>query len=87
MWTLPAGAQIDVERVARIAALLGVEGDVREVPADQGGGWMVGAADYSTASLTVSSDGMLLAAGGTTRRRCRASTCPACCLSMRSRSP
>lgn len=58
-WTLPAGAQIDVERVARIAALLGVEGDVREVPADQGGGWMVGAADYSTASLTVSSDGML----------------------------
>jgi len=58
-WQLPAGTQVDAERVARMAQLLGVEGDVRELPADQGGGWMVGAADYSTANLNVSKDGML----------------------------
>jgi len=58
-WVLPAGAQPDLARVQQIAALLGVEGDVRELPADQGGGWMIGAADYTTASLTVSTDGML----------------------------
>lgn len=58
-WTLPAGTDVDTARIAEIARLLGVEGDVRELPADQGGGWMVGAADYSTASLTVSTDGMV----------------------------
>ena len=58
-WTLPAGLKVDAATVAKIAALLGVEGDVRQLPADQGGGWMVGAADYSTASLTVANDGML----------------------------
>lgn len=58
-WQLPAGTEVDAERVARMAQLLGVEGDVRELPADQGGGWMVGAADYSTANLNVSKDGML----------------------------
>ena len=58
-WTLPAGATPDVDRIAKLAALLGVEGELREVPADQGGGWMMGAADYSTASLMVSADGML----------------------------
>ncbi|MEI6404009.1 MAG: hypothetical protein WCP59_17680 [Actinomycetota bacterium] len=58
-WTLPAGTKVDAAVVAKIAALLGVEGDVRQLPADQGGGWMVGAADYSTASLTVANDGLL----------------------------
>lgn len=58
-WILPAGATPDVDRIAKLAALLGVEGELREVPADQGGGWMIGAADYSTASLMVSADGML----------------------------
>ena len=58
-WTLPAGTSVDKAVVARIAKLLGVEGDVRQLSADQGGGWMVGAADYSTASLTVTNDGML----------------------------
>jgi hypothetical protein len=58
-WTLPAGTKVDTATVAKIAALLGVQGEVRQLPADQGGGWMVGAADYTTASLTVANDGML----------------------------
>lgn len=58
-WTLPAGVQPDASAVAKIAMLLGVKGDVRQIAADQGGGWMVGPADYSDATLTVSSDGLL----------------------------
>lgn len=58
-WTLPAGADIDTARIAQLAALLGVEGEVRELPVEQGGGWMVGAADYTTSNLTVSTDGMV----------------------------
>ena len=58
-WSLPAGQTIDADRVAALAKLLGVEGELRLLPADQGGGWMIGAADYSTATLTVSADGML----------------------------
>ena len=58
-WMFPAGATPDLDRLARMAAALGVEGDVHAVPADQGGGWMAGPADYSGASLWVGSDGML----------------------------
>lgn len=58
-WTLPAGAQPDAGAVAKIAALLGVKGEVRQLSADQGGGWMVGPGDYSDATLTVSADGLL----------------------------
>lgn len=58
-WTLPAGGSPDTARIAKLAQLLGVDGELREIPADQGGGWMIGAADYSTASLTVSADGMV----------------------------
>ena len=58
-WLLPAGAKPDMTRVQAIAAALGVTGAIRELPADQGGGWMIGAADYSSASLSVSADGML----------------------------
>ena len=57
-WMLPAGTTVDVAKVAALAELFGVEGEVRELPADQGGGWMVGAADYSTSNLNVSTDGM-----------------------------
>lgn len=57
-WMLPAGAGIDAAKVAALAELFGVEGEVRQLPADQGGGWMVGAADYSTSNLNVSADGM-----------------------------
>ena len=35
------------------------QGDVRTLPAEQGGGWAVGPEDYSAAVLTVGSDGML----------------------------
>lgn len=58
-WQLPVGGELDTARVARMAQLLGVEGEVRELPADQGGGWMVGAADYTTANFNVSKDGLL----------------------------
>lgn len=58
-WRFPAGAQPDPERVAAIARLLGVEGEVSSLPVDQGGGWMVGPADYSGATLSVGADGML----------------------------
>ena len=57
-WMLPAGAGVDAAKVAALAELFGVEGEVRQLPADQGGGWMVGAEDYSTANLNVSTDGM-----------------------------
>ncbi len=58
-WQLPAGEAADAAHVAQMAELLGVEGEVRELPADQGGGWMVGSADYTGANLSVSADGML----------------------------
>lgn len=57
-WQFPIGFAPDAARVAAMAATLGVGGDVREVPADQGGGWMVGPADYSSATFTVSSDSL-----------------------------
>jgi len=58
-WTLPGGGSPDAARIAKLAELLGVEGELRELPADQGGGWMIGSADYTTATLSVSADGML----------------------------
>jgi len=58
-WSLPLGGPADRATVERLAATLGVEGEPRELGADMGGGWMVGAEDYSTANLTVSADGML----------------------------
>jgi len=58
-WTFPLGAAPDEARVRRIAEVLGVTGELVQLPADQGGGWMIGASDYTTASLTVSPDGML----------------------------
>lgn len=58
-WRFPIGAQAGSERVAAMAAVFGIEGEVRSLPADQGGGWMVGPADYSGANLSVSMDGML----------------------------
>ena len=58
-YQFPAGAQVDTARIAAIAAVLGVEGEVRELAADMGGGWMVGPEDYSGATLSVGSDGMV----------------------------
>lgn len=58
-WFFATGQQPDLDRVAQLAAALGAEGEVRTLPDDQGGGWAVGPQDYSSAVLTVGSDGML----------------------------
>ncbi|HEY7628436.1 MAG TPA: hypothetical protein VH761_15295 [Ilumatobacteraceae bacterium] len=58
-WYFPSGQQPDLARVAELAKALGVEGEVRSQPADQGGGWAVGPEDYSGPVLTVGSDGLL----------------------------
>ena len=58
-WFFAPGQQPDLDRIAKLAAALGVQGDVRTLPAEQGGGWAVGPEDYSGAVLTVGSDGML----------------------------
>jgi hypothetical protein len=58
-WFFAPGQQPDPDRIAKLAAALGVQGDVRTLPAEQGGGWAVGPEDYSAAVLTVGSDGML----------------------------
>jgi hypothetical protein len=57
-WTLPGSPAVDQARVAELAKLLGVEGDVRALTPEMGGGWMVGAEDYTTSNLTVAADGM-----------------------------
>lgn len=46
-WHLPAESGVTTKDVAALAKQLGVEGDVREVPADEGGGWRVGSTDYT----------------------------------------
>ncbi|MEY2583566.1 MAG: hypothetical protein QOE09_3415 [Ilumatobacteraceae bacterium] len=58
-WFFAPGQKADTNRIAKIAASLGVVGDVRSLPQEQGGGWAVGPEDYSAAVLTVGSDGML----------------------------
>jgi hypothetical protein len=58
-WFFAPDQKPDVDRIAKLAAALGVQGDVRTLPAEQGGGWAVGPQDYSAAVLTVGSDGML----------------------------
>jgi len=58
-WSLPAGTVPSNADIARVAAALGVKGAVRQQPANQGGGWIVGPADYSTPTLNVANDGLL----------------------------
>ena len=58
-WFFAPGQEPDVDRIAKLAASLGVVGEVRTLPDEQGGGWAVGPEDYSAAVLTVGSDGML----------------------------
>ena len=53
------GATPDLDQVRRIADALGLSGEISELPADQGGGWQIGAADYSGPVLTVARDGLL----------------------------
>jgi hypothetical protein len=58
-WFFAPGQQPDLDRIAALAASLGVVGDVRTLPDEQGGGWAVGPEDYSASVLTVGTDGML----------------------------
>ena len=58
-WLLPANPTVDAAKVQALAAAFGVEGEVRTLPAEQGGGWQVGSADYTGASITVGTDGMI----------------------------
>jgi hypothetical protein len=58
-WSFPAGSTVDQGRIAAMAQVLGVSGDVRALPSDQGGGWMVGSSDGTGASLYVGTDGMV----------------------------
>lgn len=59
VYRFPGGQTADIERIAAIAAALDLEGEVEQVPADQGGGWRVGPADYSGPVLSVAADGLL----------------------------
>ncbi|MFM7253524.1 MAG: hypothetical protein ACKO27_10730 [Ilumatobacteraceae bacterium] len=58
-YRFPAGVTPDLDKVAEIAAALGVEGELAEQDADMGGGWLAGPADYSGPTLTVGRDGLL----------------------------
>jgi hypothetical protein len=58
-WYFPAGVAATPEQVAAVATALGVVGEVRTLPADQGGGFMVGPDDWSGPTLNVGTDGML----------------------------
>jgi hypothetical protein len=58
-WSFAPGQKADPQQIAKLAASLGVKGEVRTLPQDQGGGWAVGPEDYSGPVLTVGSDGML----------------------------
>ena len=58
-WSFAPGQKPDPQQIAKLAASLGVKGEMRTLPQDQGGGWAVGPEDYSGPVLTVGSDGML----------------------------
>ncbi len=55
-WSFPAGAAASPEQVAAIAAVFGVQGEVRPVAPELGGGFMVGPDDWSGPTVTVSTD-------------------------------
>lgn len=56
-WHLPAASGVGRDDVAKLAEQLGLEGDVREAPAEEGGGWRVGATDYTAPWLSVDRTG------------------------------
>lgn len=55
-WFFAPGAVPTADEVLAVATAFGVAGEVRELPADQGGGWIVGSDDYSEASVRVGTD-------------------------------
>jgi hypothetical protein len=58
-WQYVSGVEPDADLVARIAAALGVDGELVAQPEDVGGGWIVGPNDGSAAALYVARDGQL----------------------------
>ena len=58
-WQYPTNVTPDLNRVARIAAALGISGDPVPRSADLGGGWIVGPEDGLAPALWVSADGQL----------------------------
>ena len=58
-WFFAPGGQPTDDQVLALAEAFGVQGDVRDVPADMGGGRAVGSIDYSEPSITVGSDATL----------------------------
>ena len=57
-WRFTTGAAPTAEQAAAVAAALGVAGDPVQLSEDQGGGWLVGPADYSAPTVNLSSDAM-----------------------------
>ena len=58
-WSFDAGLAPDAARVAEIAESLGLSGELQPLPAEYGGGWVIGSTDYTGPSLQVGTDGML----------------------------
>ena len=57
-WSFPTGVAPTTEQIQAIAAAFGVTGDVTELGADMGGGWMVGPNDGTAPSITVAPDAL-----------------------------
>jgi hypothetical protein len=57
-WRL-VGGDVDPATITALAAALGLEGEVTDLPEDWGAGWIIGPTDGTAPSLTVSRDGML----------------------------
>jgi hypothetical protein len=57
-WYFEPGVAPTTDQVAALAAALGVDGDVRELGADMGGGWMVGPDSYEEPTVNVGTDAM-----------------------------
>jgi hypothetical protein len=57
-WFFAPNPTINDDTVRTIAGALGVTGDMVTLPADQGGGRLVGSPDYTGASVTVGTDAM-----------------------------
>lgn len=57
-WFFQPGAQPSTERIAALAAALGIDDQVRELGADVGGGWMVGPDTYEEPTVNVAADAM-----------------------------
>ena len=58
-WEFPTGVTATDDQLRALAAAFGVAGDPQDVPADMGGGRVIGSTDYTGASVTVGTDALL----------------------------